>query len=191
MRKDKEETFERRRMKVDRERRTFYVSTFGIVITILIFLIRIGIQREEELNEHISNMESLQLEILKNAQLMSNMIERKEEFITKVIHDQFVLENLEKSVSNGKIQNTEVKEYIIKLYFELVSLNQRIVYINSPEFGSLHLINKTEYSHHIDYFKNQTISKIKENFKPTLITTWCHVNNYVNCLKIKRNIEAC
>jgi hypothetical protein len=167
------------------------IALIGLAWSFLQYSNQLRLQRETELNEHISNIKSLELELCKDIEAMDNLISMKENLTKKTIHAQLILENLERSVDDGKIFNVTVKNFIMKSYFDGVELNQRILYVNSPEFISLTLSNVTGASEAIKHFRDQTVDFTEKIHKPSFVTTLKIVIDYKNCLENKRDINSC
>ncbi len=148
-------------------------------------------QRENELNDHIAEMTSLELELRMDTEGMQDVEENRTNLITgiKTIHAQLILKNLEKSVSNGRIRNRQLKTFINEAYFNGVQLNQRILFENSPEMFIAEIkgqIPNTQMTN----MKNQTIDKIViyiDSFNKTLTL----VKIYRNCLETNRSMDVC
>lgn len=157
--------------------------------------------------EYLGNIKSLQTELRMDVDLMSNAVSNRNFILANhTFHDMLLVENLRRSVSDGKIGQPVLKTWINTAYFDGIGLNNRILYVNSPEFDVLLLTNpnSTSYSGYHTAFENQTIDTMKGLIQP-VSATWCNnlygdnsfsctlclMNLYEKCLENNRKIEIC
>lgn len=163
------------------------VALVGVIIAFLqlksaydIFSYQIKLQIELELNEHASDIKSLELELEDGIETMNDLIGKKEILSKVTLHGELILENLKRSVSDGKIMNATLKDAIIETYFAGLEFNNLVSYVYTPELRS-----SREYL--ITPFMNFTENKTKPSFEKTLNL----VRNYENYLEIKKDIKNC
>jgi len=170
------------------------IGIIGLAIPVWQFNTELTNQKITQFNEHLSNIKSLKLELNQDIDVMINAVNNRNYFITnRTFHNQFTIENLRRSVSDGTIQNIVLKSWIMATYFDAVGLNNRILYVNSPEFDTLLLIDYTQFYHHILHFQNQTIDIMQNLTKSngSFNTTLNIVSQYENCLESKQSIADC
>jgi len=164
------------------------IALVGLAWSFWVFKTEIDSQKATELEGHISNIRSLELELEADITAMNSLVE--ENLTKKTFHEQYILESLERSVSDGNIMNETVKDFIIKAYRDGVGLNNRLLYLNSPEFISLKFSNKT-FEKELEHFMKQTQDKTQEKYIPSFETILKIVSNYRLCLETEQNIINC
>lgn len=166
------------------------VTIGSLISAILIFQLELNRQSELELNEHVSNIESLKLELVTDIAALKNIIEDKDNILDQPFHGRLVLENLKRSVSDGKIQNQELKSSIIGTYFMGVSFDEGILFLNSPEFIVASPTSE-EYHRKRNILINNTVRDAEERILPSFDEALIYVGYYEECLKSKRDIKNC
>ena len=101
----------------------------------------------------------------------------------------FDTENLKKVSTDGRISNESVKAAVIARVIELTALNNRILYVNSPEFS--YLFSYDEYSvKTIQLYRQQTVDSINEQ-KSKMEITILILDEYQKCIEKTRDFVNC
>lgn len=159
-----------------------YVTLFSVIVAILIFLSQMHQQRITQLEELINNMKSLDVEFKDNLFVMN--VYENSDVTNKNFFGTLVIENLKRSATDGIITNQDVKKSIISVLFDFEQLNNRILFVNSPELNSLILMNSSRYSPSINIYKFQTIDSMRNETQKVIFVD-NQVNNYTTCLQTK------
>ena len=91
---------------------------------------------------------------------------------------------MKRSATDGRIINQDVKKSIISILFDFEQLNNRILFVNSPEFNSLILMNSTQFSPSMDIYRFQTIDSMRNETQKVIFVD-NQVNEYASCLQAK------
>jgi hypothetical protein len=145
-----------------------------------IFQKQLDIQKEAELNEHISNIASLRTEINQDIELMKSIVTTKQFFIERKVYGSFVNENLKRSIADGKISNFLLKKWLIKLYFSTNDMNGLITDSNNQQ--SLEKVK---------LLRGQFLDRISDTYNVTFQNVDEYLKNYENCLNKKKDIRTC
>lgn len=158
-------------------------ASFDLAVTA--FNSQIYIQNERDLNEHISNIGGLALELEKDIELMNYFTENPNLLKEKHLFDRLVIKNIEDRISDGEISNRVLKSHLLSTYFIEAGINNLISYINSPE-----LLENREKKEDL---ASQLIIKLHENggFIANATETLSLVETYHECLIEQKNIEFC
>ena len=164
---------------------SLWVAIIALLWGITSFKTEIDIQHTIELNEHISDIQSLRIELEKNIDLMNQFINNPSLLIEKHLFERLVIENIEERVSDGKISNRILKSHIIKTHFQETGINNLLEYINSPEM----LENKQKKRD----LGEQLIENLKDKygFKENTLETLNLIKAYEICLNNEKSIEIC
>ena len=163
------------------------------IIPIIMLIVQLNAEDQNRINGHIANMESLEIELLKDIEAMNSIINAwtGENLNVKTTHGQLILENLRARVADGNIRNESIKNFTIKALFDGTQLNNRLLYVNSPEFISLLILDNEEAKKDVIYFRNQTIVFIKTDYIPSFEKAKDLVKEYKECMVAKRDINNC
>lgn len=114
------------------------VYTIGaIVLGVYQFIDEIDRERLIEQKTHLSRINALSIELKRNIQLAQSFVEGIEYFPKKrgipLFFSEFLIDNLQVVISDGNLQNQELRESISKLSVELRSTNNLIRFLNDPD----------------------------------------------------------
>lgn len=168
------------------KRASDYVAIVAVIVAIVIFALQVSFQlyqqRITQLQELINNLKSLDYEFQDNLYVMNNYTSLN--LTGKNYFGILVTENLKRSATDGTITSQTIKKSIISILFDLEEINNRILFVNSPEFNTLILTNSTQYSNAVNTYNLETVNNIKIE-TPKVIFVDNQVNEYTSCLQIK------
>ncbi|MBI4177252.1 MAG: hypothetical protein HY516_02695 [Candidatus Aenigmarchaeota archaeon] len=171
---------------IENLKRTFHkhwaalLSISSILFALWIYSAQIQVQEQRDFDEHLSNVNSLIIELRKNLKLTQNIVEYLNSTGKgKPTYGKLITVNLEKSVMDGKIANKELKDFLFTSLFYAIELNKATETASLPELAGTNqrmnlqatIINNTE-------FKYQT------SFNGTLAATQL----YQDCLEDWKNM---
>lgn len=166
----------------------FILAIITLIVTCIIPLYQNYQEKTKQINDLISKIDSLSLELETNGIFIEQISERLNWGLT---FNEPILENLQNAVSNGNIRNETLKREIISLYFELLEIRNSIKILNSPEYPQIFSTSETYLKKSSDFAKNIE-SEIKgRDISGKITNLKNHILNYKICLTEKENFDTC
>lgn len=169
--------------------RKYTIILIALTISLLVFSFwQFYNERTNQINEVISDVESLEVELDKNLESINKIIELEENLSRDITYFQFPLENLRTSSANGDIRNKTIKTKIIILYIDFLQANKEIETINSIAY----IISTGE-----DYYEDKAflvsalITTLDVRFRDRIEGLKIALENYKKCIETKRNFDKC
>lgn len=170
----------------------FYLSIISLIVMI-IFSITIPIynvhnEKTKQINQVISEINSLELELKKNLQILNLHNDNPSLFVENWRHPEYIMENLKKSVSNGDIRNESIKSALIVLQVAMEETNVLMNNVNSPQIT---LLNDTEYFKWKYKVGNDIYNFNEDEIRPHIDYLLESFGPYKKCIRTTRNFEKC
>ncbi len=162
---------------------TIMVGVFTIYSTTHIF----DEEKRIDLENHINDLEALEYELKMNLDLLNDLEKKEKDFLNNSnigIYNEFVVKNLEKIVSEGKMQNEVTRSWLIKALFKTYEVNngfKALVYQTDL------VVNETKKNN----IKTQIFKVIKTELKDSINTSRTRILTHITCLKQKRDYLIC
>jgi len=163
-------------------------TVIAVIMALAMFISNIEMQKEKELESHISNMESLLIEYEKNLE----GIKLVDELITETNFTivQFITENLKERVADGNIKNKLIKTILIVRLNDISALNNEIMLFNNRLESIFENLDNQFWTIRRDVgvprIKNSTNKLIRVLPKDINI-----INEYILCINTTKDINKC